>query len=284
MIKLPIGCLLFCVITQACEAQYYYKDLVVNRENSARWQTYHDNHVKAVTLKSLESDGKPTEGFTGDQAVSADYLHITTHTKTSGTVDSWIIADYSPKGRLIKNTDTSDTYQNSSEYRYDEKGRIAAIIDTSLETDNHFLEVEQHLWSYDPAQPELPLSMLKIKNGNDTTVVHFIPDGKGNIAEEHAIRKGSALPTIFYYYDADNHLTDIVRYNERAKRLLPIELLEYGEGGRVSSALIVPEEGNSFYQKWYYEYDEKGLKVKDFCYNKEKELLGSVEYQYTFNP
>ena len=283
MIKLPIGCLLFCVITQACEAQYYYKDLVVNRENSARWQSYRDNHVKAVTLNSLESDGKPTEGFTGDQAVSPDYLHITTHTKTSGTGDSWIIADYSPQGRLIKNTDTSDTYQNTTEYRYDDKGRIAAIIDTSLETDNHFQEVEQHLWSYDPAHPGLPLSMLKIKNGNDTTVVRFVPDAGGKIAEEHASRRGAALPTIFYYYDADNHLTDIVRYNERAKRLLPIELLEYGEGGRVSSALIVPEEGNSFYQKWYYEYDEKGLKVKDFCYNKEKELLGSVEYQYTFN-
>ncbi len=125
--------------------------------------------------------------------------------------------------------------------------------------------------------------MLKIKNGNDTTVVQFILDAKGNIAEERASRRGVVLPAIFYYYDADNHLTDIVRYNERARRLLPIELLEYGEGSRVSSALIVPEEGNSFYQKWYYEYDEKGLKVKDFCYNKEKELLGSVEYQYTFN-
>ena len=283
MHKLLIGCLLFFAMTQAGEAQYYYKDLVVTRENSAGWQSYRDNHVKAVALVSLESDGKPTEGFVGDQQVSADHLHITTHTKTSGTTDSWIITDYSPKGYLIKNTDTSDTFQNSTEYRYDDKGRIVAIIDTSLETDNHFKEVEQHYWSYDPAHPELPLSMLKIKNGNDTTVVRFVPDARGHIAEEHASRQGTVLPTIFYYYDADNHLTDIVRYNERAKRLLPIELLEYGEGGRVSSVLIVPEEGNSFYQKWYYEYDDKGLKVKDFCYNKEKELLGSVEYQYTFN-
>jgi YD repeat-containing protein len=283
MHKTLIVCLLFCGYTQTCEAQYYYKDLVVNRENSARLQRYRDNHVKAVTLNSMEKDGKPTEGFVGELQVSADYLHITTHTKTSGTADAWIITDYSTRGHLIKNTDTSDTYQNSSEYRYDDKGRVIAIIDTSLETDNHLKEVEQHLWSYDPAHPELPLSMLKIKNGNDTTVVQFVPDAKGNIAEERASRRGTALPTIFYYYDADNHLTDIVRYNERARRLLPIELLEYGEGGRVASALIVPEEGNSFYQKWYYEYDEKGLKVKDFCYNKEKELLGSVEYQYTFN-
>ncbi len=279
----PLICLLFCIATQVSEAQYYYKDLVVTRENGTRWQGYRDNHVKIVTLNSIESDGKPTEGFVGDQQVTADYLHITTHTRNAATGDSWIIADYSPQGRLTRNTDTSDTFQNSSEYRYDEKGRIVAIIDTSLETDNHFKEVEQHLWSYDPAHPGLPLSMLKIKNANDTTIVQFVRDAKGNIAEEHASHRGAALPTIFYYYDADNLLTDIVRYDERARRLLPIELLEYGEGGRVSSVLIVPEEGNSFYQKWYYVYDEKGLKVKDFCYNKEKELLGSVEYQYTFN-
>src|ERR1700722_3320115 len=124
MHKTLIVCLLFCVVAQACEAQYYYKDLVVNRENSARWKGYRDNHVKAVTLNSMETDGKPTEGFVGEIQVSADYLHITTHTKTSGTADAWIITDYSPQGHLIKNTDTSDTYQNSSEYRYDAKGRI----------------------------------------------------------------------------------------------------------------------------------------------------------------
>ena len=114
-------------------------------------------------------------------------------------------------------------------------------------------------------------------------LVRFVLDGKGNVTEERSSRMGAPLPTFYYYYDADNHLTDIVRYSLRAARLLPIEMFEYGEDGRVSSALIVPEEGNSFYEKWFYEYDEKGLKVKDFCYNKEKELLGSVEYRYTFN-
>ena len=67
----------------------------------------------------------------------------------------------------------------------------------------------------------------------------------------------------------------------RAKRLLPMDMFEY-ENGKVSSSLVVPEEGSSSYQKWYYVYDDKGLKAKDFCYNKEKELLGSIEYQYSY--
>ncbi len=271
-----------CLLTQTGKAQYYYKDLVANRENTARWKSYRENHVQAVHLQSLEADSKPTEGFLGEQQVTGDVGQIITHTKSSGTPDSWIITDYSPQGRILKNTDTSDTYQNTSEYRYDDRGRIISITDTSLETDNHLKEVEQHLWSYDPARPDKPSVMLKIKNGNDTTSVKFMLDDKGNVIEERATRLGESMPPIYYYYDANSRMTDIVRYSARAKRLLPISMFEYGEDGRISSTLIVPEEGNSFYQKWYYEYDEKGLKVKDFCYNKTKELLGSIEYQYSY--
>jgi YD repeat-containing protein len=271
------------LLTRVCNAQYYYKDLIVNKENTARWRSCKDNHVKAVTLSSLEADGKPTDGFTGDQQVSADYLHVTTHSKSSGTGDSWIFADYSPGGQgLVRNLDTSDTYQNESVYQYDNQGRLTSISDTSTETDNHVTAVEQHIWTYDPAHPGKPLSMLKIVNGHDTTYIRFVLDDNGNVTEERSTRLGVALPAFYYYYDAGNHLTDIVRYNARAARLLPVEMFEYGEDGKVSSALIVPEEGNSFYEKWYYEYNDKGLKIKDFCYNKQKELLGSVEYRYTY--
>src|SRR5258708_21899721 len=124
--------------------------------------------------------------------------------------------------------------------------------------------------------------MLKIKNAKDGAYVRFVADDKGNMVEERSMRLGEDLPTIYYYYDADNRLTDTVRYSPREKRLLPINLFEYEEG-RLRSMLVVPEEGNTFYQKWYYTYDEdKGLKTKDQCYNKQKELLGTVEYEYIY--
>src|ERR1700721_541076 len=157
------------LLTRVCNAQYYYKDLVVNRENTANWRSYKDNHVKAVTLSSLETDGKPTEGFEGDQQVSADELHVTTHSKSPGTGDSWIFADYSPRGQgLIRNLDTSDTYENMSIYQYDDQGQLISISDTSTETDNHLTDVEQHIWTYDPAHPDNPQSILKIRNGHHT--------------------------------------------------------------------------------------------------------------------
>ena len=86
--------------------------------------------------------------------------------------------------------------------------------------------------------------MLKIMNGTDTTYVRFIPDEKGNIGEEHATRNGEALPIVYYYYDDNNRLTDIVRYNMKAQRLLPDNIFEYREDGKMTSLLAVQEGGS----------------------------------------
>ncbi|HEY4287460.1 MAG TPA: hypothetical protein VGN00_10225 [Puia sp.] len=271
------GSLLLIVLTQVCSAQYYYKDLVTTRQNEARWRLYRDNRVKSVKLSSFERDGSPTEGFAGDQEVSGD--HLTTHTKASGNAESWIIATYTPQGLTLKITDTSDTYRSVSDYQYDADGRLQSILNTSIETDNHLRDVEQHIWSYNAAGK--PSSMLKIKNGNDTTFVRFVPDEKGYVAEERPTRNKTDLPVIYYYYDTAGRLTDIVRYSLKAKRLLPDNIFEYGDGGGVSSMLVVPD-GSNDYLKWLYDYNDKGLKIKESCISRQKELLGKIDYQYTY--
>jgi hypothetical protein len=121
--------------------------------------------------------------------------------------------------------------------------------------------------------------MLKIKNGTDTTIVNFKLDEKGNVAEERSVHAGREQPTIYYYYDDKNRLTDVVRYNNRAKRLLPDYMFEYDADGRISM-MLVTTEGGADYQKWYYRYNDKGLKQKDECYAKNKMLIGKVEYEY----
>jgi YD repeat-containing protein len=268
------------LLARESTAQYYYKDLVATRQNTAQWKLFRDSRVRSVRLNSFEGDGQPTEGFQGEQEVTGDFSLITTHTKTSRTTESWIIAAYSSRGLPIKITDTSDTYRSITDYQYDAQGRVLSITNTSIETDNHVKDQEQHLWQYD-AQGK-PTGMLKIKNGNDTTFIRFVTDEKGNIAEERAVRNKADLPVIYYYYDADNRLTDIVHYSLRAQRLLPSTIFTYDQGERLASMLVVPEEGNPDYQKWLYEYNEKGLKIKEACFNKRRELLGRIEYQYRF--
>lgn len=267
------------VLVQVCNAQYYYKDLVVTRQTTAQWKLFKDNKVRSVRLISYERDGSPSEGFQCDQELARDLSLITTHAKSTGTPESWIFADYSPAGLPIKITDTSDTYRSVSGYQYDAEGHLLSITNTSLETDNKFTEVEQHLWQYDPHAGDKPTAMLKIRNGADTTFVRFVRDEKGNITEEHSTRNHIDLPAVYYYYDSANRLTDIVRYNDKAQRLLPDYIFEYDAGELPASMMVVREGGND-YQKWIYEYNDRGLKIKESCFNKKRELLGRIEYQY----
>ena len=277
--KIIIALFFLIILSGVCQAQYYYKDLVVTGRTVAQWKTYRDSKVKGVRLISMEANGQPSEGFAGDQTCSADLSRITTHTRSSGTPESWILANYSPTGLPVKIVDTSDTYQSVSEYQFDPQSRLTTITNTSTETDNHAKEVETHLWTYTAGGK--PSAMLKIRNGKDTTFVRFVTDEKGNIAEERATRNGSALPAVYYYYDDNGRLTDIVRFNARAGRLLPDYIFEYEDSDRPASMLVVPE-GSNDYQKWVYSYSDKGLKVKESCFNRQKQLLGMIEYQYIY--
>lgn len=269
--------MLLVTLTGLCSAQYYYKDLIVTAQTAGTWQLYKNNKVKSVSLSSFESNGQPSEGFQGQQDLG-DLSRIITHTRTAGTPESWLFASYSPGGWPTRIVDTSDTYRSVSDFSYDAQGRLTAIVNTSTETDNHLKDEEKHLWQYDAKGK--PTIMLKIKGNNDTTFIRLVQDEKGNIAEEHATRNHNDLPTVYYYYDTAGHLTDIVRYNVKAHRLLPDYLFEY-EGGKMTTMLMVPA-GSTDYQKWYYQYDDHGLKTKEVCYNKQKQLMGRIEYTYKY--
>jgi hypothetical protein len=99
------------------------------------------------------------------------------------------------------------------------------------------------------------------------------------VAEENSVRRNVSLPAYYYYYDDHNRLTDIVSYNVKAKRLLPLYIFEYNTDNQLLSMLVVPE-GTDDYQKWIYEYNDAGMKVKETCINKRKQVLGHIRYQY----
>jgi YD repeat-containing protein len=279
--KFLIGFLFLIGLTEVANAQFYYKDIISTRQNIAKWQAYKAARVRSVRVSSFEADGQPTGGFQLDETVNSDFSGMTTHSKANGATETWTFATYSPEGLLTGITDTSDTYQSISTYQYDNHGRLTSITNTSTEMDNHVTAVETHLWQYGATGGDQPTGMLKILNNTDTTYIRFVFDDKGNIGEEHATRTGGALPVIYYYYDDSNRLTDVVRYNLKAQRLLPDDIFTYGEDGSMTSLLAV-QEGAASYQKWVYTYNDKSLRTKESCYSKERELLGHIEYQYTY--
>lgn len=259
-------------------SQYYYKDIVLTRQNEKNWKLFRDLKVKEANILSLDPNNEPTAGFSCTQTFSSDFSTISTYTKSADMPASWLFADYDHKGRLVRTTDTSDTYRSTTDYTYNDAGQITSLLNNSVETDNQVVATEKHLWIYDGNQLK---KMIKIKGESDTTIVNLIKDEKGNIVEEKSVRNGQTLPSIYYYYDNDGRLTDIVRYNQKAGRLLPDYVFEYNSD-RISSMLFVPPASTD-YQKWIYQYAENGLKSSETCFDKKKQMVVKINYNYSFS-
>ena len=270
--------LFFFFINLTSRAQFYYKDQVIPKQSMHQLQQLKATKVKTVKLRSFESNGSVTEDFTGEQSVNNNYTQVTTFTKSKISDSSELTTFYNSAGLLIRTIDSTDGFKSITEYSYDVDNRLVSIKNFSSSPGQE-TETEQHMWSY--SDKGLAEKMWKIKNSRDTTYVTFIADEKGNIIEERSVRKGIPAPIIYYYYDDKNRLTDIVRYNQWARRLIPDYVFEYDDEGRITTVMIVPESGSD-YEKWFYSYYENGLKGQEACYNKKQELQGRIEYQYTF--
>jgi YD repeat-containing protein len=187
-----------------------------------------------------------------------------------------LITYYNADGLIGKTIDTTDGASSTTTYTYDDLKRLITLVNNSAST-GQAVEKEEHIWKYNASGH--PLSMLKIRNGIDTTYLSFVLDEKGNVIEEKSIRKGKEQLPYYYYYDDQNRLTDIVHYNPIAKRLLPDYIFEYDASGKIRSMLVVPPGGTD-YQRWMYTYDDRGLKIKETVYNKNRQAMGMVEYKY----
>jgi YD repeat-containing protein len=269
---------LLVLIHTGCFAQYYYNDLVSIQQGAAQYKVLRNNKVKTFKVVSYDADDQPAEGFSLEQEISLDGKKITiTEASISGkksvTVNTYEL------GRLKKAVASGNRIENKTDYQYDDKGQLIKITLTTSDTSMKYTSVETHEWGYD--EKGLPASMLRVKNKTDSTFVSFVRDEQGNIAEERWKRKGSAPEVYYYYYNAKNELTDIVRYNSKLKKLLPDFLFEYDHTGRLSQMTQVLL-GNNNYYTWKYTYNEKGLKQKESCFDKSQKKAGSIEYLYSY--
>lgn len=268
--------IVFLLAVCSARSQYYYKDIVLSRQNQENWKSLRDQKAKEVNIVSIDANDEPTPGFTCTQKISSDFSSISTYTKSTDIPESTVTTYYNPAGRLIKTVDTSDSFKSTTEYSYNESGELSSLLNNSVETDNHVVATEKHLWIYEGGVLK---QMIKIKGESDTTIVNLEKDEKGNIIEEKPVRAGQKLPSIYYYYDDGGKLTDIVRYNQKAGRLLPDYIFEYNSG-HISSMLFVPS-GSTDYQKWIYSYKPNGLKESDICYDKKRQVVVKINYAYS---
>jgi len=274
---LPFILFILLSIPVAGFSQFYHKDIVSLKQTTDQLKVYKANKVKKVVLNSFEPSGEPTDKFICFQEVSPSFNFIKTYSQSAQTMQSVLNSQFNFKGQLIRSADSSNTTLNVSSYTYDALGRMVAVESVSQAYAYQTKETEKHQWFYDTTG--FPVKMLRIKNNTDTVEVQFKADEKGNVAEEVWRSKGVETQSYYYYYDEQKRLTDIVRYNDRARKLLPDYIFEYNEQAQLTQMITV-QSGTSNYVTWKYQYNPQGLKTRESIYSKQKELMGYITYRY----
>lgn len=264
----------------ASSAQYYYKDIVGTKESSDQIQSYIKNKVSRVMLTSFDADGTKSDNLFVQQEFSSSAKTLKTVTATGAedqnTSTLYTYAD--ANDRVIKTVDSTGIVVSTTSYNYDAAGNLTSVFISSSDSVSN--ESEQHIWKWENGKP---MEMLRIKNKVDTTYVRFKLDENGNVTEETETHKGVSAKPYYYYYNDNNQLTDVVRYNDRAKQLLPEYMFEYSPSNQVIQKITVPTN-NSDYLIWRYQYNAQGLKIREAVYSKhdKKNPVGKIEYQYSF--
>jgi YD repeat-containing protein len=261
-------------------AQYYYKDITGTKESSELIKTYMKNKVSRVMLTSYDADNTKSDNLFVQQEFSPakKVLKTITATGADNANMSTVFTYADENGNIIKTIDSTGVVINTTTYNYDASGNLNLVTISS--SDTAINESEQHVWQWENGKP---IRMLRIKNKKDTAFVDFKLDENGNLTEETETRKRITSRPYYYYYNESNQLTDIVRYNDRAKQLLPEYMFEYSASDQVIQKITVPSN-NSDYLIWRYQYNPQGLKTKEVVYSKhdKRNPLGKIEYQYSF--
>ena len=259
------------------DAQYYYKDIIGTKETSDLIKSYRTNKVSKVLLNSYDAENTKNDDFYVEQVFSATNQYLKTITRFGDANESILISYTDANNNVIKTVDSSQAITTTSIYKYGTDGLLESVVSISSDTARSN-QAEEHRWEY---KENKIARMLRIKDKKDTAYITFKTDDKGNIVEEQSLRKGISSEPVYYYYDNNNRLTDIVRFSSKAKRLLPEYLFEYSPSNQVIQKITVPAN-SSDYLIWRYQYDEKGLKIKEAIFDKRKQLTGKIEYLYQF--
>lgn len=275
-LSIIITALIFCLPRQSA-AQYFYKDIWMNQQLTKEFAILKNEDIRTVSVKSFEDDGEPSEGFYCERKIDRNFTKSEMISRSNITNQSLLVSFYNERGWIMRTVDSTETSLARTDYAYDNKGRIINVTNFTKANDETGGITETHQYFYNAAG-RLE-KMIRRKNNADISTVNFTVDDKGNVADEEEIIRGRKGRKYLYYYDDKNHLTDVVHYNERVKRLMPDYMYEYNQLGQIKQ-MISTEDNISNYFTWKYTYNDQKLRDSEKCYSKEKRLLGSIQYVY----
>lgn len=272
--------LLFCIgLSAPGFGQYWYNDVWSNNQTAAMLAVYKKASVSTVKVTAYDADNVRTDNVAVQQTFNAAAGTLVTQTASAANEPSWLTVRFNAQNQVTASTDSSAAGKNSTVYNYDAQGRLVSLRITATDSADANPQTDEHLWQY---AGEKPQRMLRIKNAIDTTVVQLKTDNAGRVTEETILSKGRPTDPVYYYYDDQGRLTDVVRFNRRARRLLPETMYEWGAGTQPLQRISVPPNSSEYFI-WRFQYDANGLKIREAVYNKMKQLTGKIEYQYGYS-
>ena len=275
MVRSSILLLLTFTTSSNLFAQYYYNDIVNNKQVLAEMAALKAKKINGVKVISLEATGEESEGFTCQKKINRDYTEVEIYTETNESYPNTFTSYFTKAGLLLKTVDSSEAGATAIAYTYDAADRLVSVNSSKhfATDDDAGIVFEQHQYKYDNAG--LLEKMMLIKNNRDTNLFEFKADESGNIAIEKNSRTGEDY---YYYYNGKKQLTDIVHKYTYQKKLFPEYAFEYDDAGQLAKMITTEKEG-AYYFTWRYDYED-GLRVNERCYAKEGKIMGSVEYKY----
>ncbi len=256
-------------------AQYYYKDIMGTIKENNEFSILKNAKIKDIKITSFDENDQPSQGFYCEKKINKNFSQSQLMTNSNITGESLLETNYNEKGQVEKTTTTTPHTINTVEYKYDNEGKIISIFTNTVADGDSNGITETHEYSYENGRP---VKMIRKKNNEIISTITFVADDKGNIIEEDPSGKSNDKK-YYYYYDDDNRLTDVVYYNQIAKRLLPDYMFEYNNTNQPKQMISVDETGRNYFI-WRYAYDDKKLPEIQKCYSKEKQLLGTIQYEY----
>ena len=261
-----------------CSAQYWYNDVWNNEQTQAVILAYKKAGVTGVQVAAYDANNVRTSEVAVQQKFDAAAGTMTTQTASAANQPSWLTIRFNAQAQVLQATDSAAAGKNTTLYEYTPTAKLKRLFITATDSLGANAQTDEHVWQY---VNEVPVRMLRIKNGIDTVVVQFKTDEAGRVTEETTSGSGRPADPVYYYYDAQGRLTDVVRFNRRARRLLPETMYEWGTHSQPLQRINVPPNGSDYFI-WRFQYDQNGLKIREAVYNKRKQLTGKIEYQYSY--
>lgn len=272
------------------QSYFYYNDIIGPQEMSQELKTYVQQNVKSISAVGYTPAGARASDFSETIQLldNGKTLKISKIVSLNGTT---IIRSFDETSRLIQISDSTAGVKDITRFEYDGNNRLTKVQNITYDDSKEFTDTEVHQWFYTP-DGKLD-KMYKTINGSDSTVVKFVLEEHGLPGEEICYKNGRETDHIYYYYnDEKNRLTDIVRYNNKIKKLVPEVIFTYDDNDRVIQK-VVSSSGDSYgiksmgsiyfvrYIIWRFIFNQQGLKTKEALFDKNQELTGKIEYTYS---